>query len=142
MAAQNHIHLTLPCYYTQRFKTKKDKTFLVGMNWYNTGHYFIKNEVKTWYTNFILAELKAQGATKIKGDYELAFVYYYKNKTSDLGNVCAVSSKFANDAFEKYGLVVNDNVQHCKKEAYYVGEHDKENPRVEVFIRPYKEKEN
>lgn len=107
------------------------------MNWYRTAHYFIKNEVKVWFTDEILGQLKAIGPCPIKGDYEIAIVYHYRSKVSDLGNVCSLASKHANDAFEKYGLIENDNVKFCKKEAYYVGEYDKDNPRVEIFVRPY-----
>jgi len=132
-----HVHITLPVYYTQRFKTKPDKNIFVGMNWYRTAHYFIKNEVKQWFTDEILTQLRDMKAEPIVGHYELAIIYHYKSKVSDLGNVCGLASKHANDAFEKYGLIKNDNVKFCKKEAYYVGEYDKENPRVEIFVRAY-----
>ena len=129
------IHITIPCYYTQRFKTKKDKTFLVGMNWYRSSHFFIKNEVKKWFNDDIIKQLQQLNAKPITGSYELAFEYYYKNATSDLGNVCGLASKHANDAFEAYGLVTNDNVKYCKRECYHVAEQDKDNPRVEIYIR-------
>lgn len=135
----DHIHIVIPCYYTQTFKTKPSKTFLVGMNWYRTAHHFIKNEVKIWFTDNILEQLRYMKAVPIKGHYEIAFQYYYKNPTSDLGNVCSLASKHANDAFEKFGLIENDNVKHCIKECYYVAEQDKDNPRVEVFVRAVKE---
>jgi len=141
MSSNTHVQITLPVYYTQRFKTKKDKTFLVGMNWYRVAFYHIKNEVKKWFTEEILKQLNKMKARPIKGSYEIAIVYYYKNPVSDLGNVCSLASKHANDAFEKYGLISNDNVKYCKKEAYYVGVQDKENPRVEIFVRAFKEKE-
>ena len=112
------------------------------MNWYRSAHYHIKNEVKVWFTNDIIKQLTALKAKPIKGPYELAFEYHYKTVTSDLGNVCSLASKHANDAFEKYGLIENDNVKFCKKECYYVGKQDKENPRVEIFIRAIKEEEN
>ena len=134
-----YIHLTIPCYYTQCFKTKTDKTFLVGMNWYRNAHHHIKNEVKTWFTNELLSQLKACNAKPIKGKYEVAFNYYYKNPSSDLMNVCGLASKHANDAFEKYGLIENDNVKHCVRECAYVAGQDKENPRVEIFVRAIKE---
>ena len=136
-----HIHITLPVYYTQTFKTKADKTFMVGMNWYRTAHHFIKNTVKIWFTDEILRQLREMDAQPIHGPYELAIIYHYKSKVSDLGNVCSLASKHANDAFEKYGLIENDNVKFCKKEAYYVGEPDKENPRVEIFVRAYLKKD-
>lgn len=78
-------------------------------------------------------------ATPIKGKYELALKYYYKNAVSDLDNVCGMANKHANDAFQAYGLVENDNVKHCIKSCYYVAEQDKENPRVEIFVRKVNE---
>ena len=137
----DYIHITIPCYYTQHFKTKKDKKFLVGLNWYRQAHYFIKNEVKKWFTQDIIKQLKALNVKPIKGSYELAFKYYYKNPTSDLGNVCGLASKHANDAFEIYGLIENDNVKHCKRECYYVADQDKDNPRVEIFVRQIKDED-
>jgi Holliday junction resolvase RusA-like endonuclease len=132
-----HVLVVLPVYYTQSFKTKPDKTFMVNLNWWRNSHHFIKNEVKVWFTDEILRQLKEQDAKKIEGPYELAIVYHYKTVTSDLDNVCGLGAKHANDAFQKYGLVENDDVRHCKKSAFYVGEKDKDNPRLEVFIRPY-----
>ena len=134
-----HVSLILPVYYTQTFKTKKDKTFLVNLNWWRNSHYYIKNEVKTWFTEYITKELTDAKVKPIKGKYELAFVYYYKNVTSDLDNVCAMANKHFNDAAQLYGLVQNDNVKYCVKSCYYVGEKDKDNPRIEVFIRKWKE---
>ena len=136
-----HVHITLPVYYTQYLKTKPDRTFLVGMNWYRNAHHHIKNKVKTWFTDEILRQLREADAQAIKGHYELAIIYHYKSVVSDLGNVCGLASKHANDAFEKYGLIENDNVKFCKKEAYYVGTADKENPRVEIFVRAYAKEE-
>ena len=130
-----HIYITLPVYYTQVLKTKADRTFLVGMNWYRNAHHHIKNQVKTWFTDEILRQLRNLDAQPIVGTYEIAIVYHYKSVVSDLGNVCGLASKHANDAFEKYGLIQNDNVKFCKKEAYYVGDYDKENPRVEIYVR-------
>jgi len=131
----NYIHLTLPVYYTQTFKTKPDKTFLVNLSWYRNAHHFIQNEVKQYYTSLITTFLQSVQAEPIKGKYELAFEYYYKNSVSDLDNVCAMANKHCNDAFQAYGLVENDNVKHCVKSAYYVAGVDKENPRIEVYIR-------
>lgn len=135
--AGEHVSLVLPVYYTQTFKTKVDKTFLVNLNWYRNAHHFIKNEVKKWFTDNIFSQLAAASAEPIKGPYELAFVYYYKSVTSDLDNVCAMANKYFNDAAQAYGLVKNDNVKFCMKSAYYVGMQDKENPRIEVFIRKW-----
>ena len=140
--SNHHIHLTIPCYYTQTFKTKKDKTFLVNLNWFRNAFHFIKNEVKQYYNTLIINQLTAMKVTPIKGPYELAFKYYYKSIVSDLDNVCAMANKHFNDAAQAYGLVENDNVKYCKKSCYYVAEQDKLNPRIEIYIRAIKEKPN
>ncbi len=44
-----------------------------------------------------------------------------------------------NDAAQAYGLVENDNVKFCVKSCYYVAEQDKDNPRMDVYIRKWKE---
>ena len=135
-----HIHITIPVYYTQTFKTKADKTFLVNLNWFRNSHYHIKNEVKQYYTTLITQQLKS--ATPIKGPYELAFEYYYKSVVSDLDNVCAMANKSFNDAAQAIGLVENDNVKYCKKSCYFVGGADKENPRMEIYIRALPKEED
>lgn len=139
--SSDFIHLMIPCYYTQTFKTKKDKTFLINLNWYRNAHYYIKNEVKQAYNALIIEQLQAINVKPIKGKYELAFKYHYKNAISDLDNVCAMANKSFNDAAQAYGLVENDNVKHCIKSCYYVAGQDKENPRVEIFIRAIKEED-
>ena len=132
---QQSYKFSLPVYYTQKFKTKKDKTFLVSMNWYRNAHYYIKNEVKidfektiTNMFNVFFPDAKISGAYGIKG------TYYYKNSGSDLGNVTFILSKFINDALQVQNVVINDNVKYCKEECYKVGELDKENPRLEVEL--------
>ena len=134
-----HLHLTVPCYYTQVFKTKPSKTFLVGMNWLRTAHHYLQNAVKQAYSEMITPIL-VDSQFILKGTYEVAYVYHYKSKTSDLLNVGALMSKYFLDAAQKAGTVEEDNVQYCLKESFYVGSQDRENPRVEIFVRPYKEK--
>lgn len=129
------IHFSIPVYYTQTFKTKKDKVLFINLNWFRNAHFYIQNEVKKFYNNLIITHLKTVNAQPIKGEYELAFEYYYKNPITDLDNVCAMANKHCNDAFQAYGLIENDNVKHCVKSAYYVKEQDKDNPRVEIYVR-------
>ena len=133
------VVISVPVYYTQTFKTKKPKTFLVNLNWARNSHYHIANKVKQHYNAMIIAELQLQNATRIEGPYEVAMKYYYKNKSSDLDNITSQMLKYANDAFQQYGLVENDNIKFCKRICSYVGDEDKDNPRVEIFIRQYKE---
>lgn len=125
--------LELPIYYTQKFKTKKGKTFLVGMNWYRNAHYFIQNEVKKHYHDLVVLAL-----SDFKGDslvsYRVKYKLYYKNPSSDLMNVVSLTDKFFNDAIQELGLVKNDNVKFYKKCFIEVVGQDRENPRVEIEL--------
>lgn len=158
------IKLVLPVYYTQTFKTasKKDNTFLVGMNWYRNAHYFISNEVKTFFENGIIYQLTNNyHGLKLNDRYKITYIYYYKSAVSDLMNVGSLASKFVNDALQSYGfekvldkvtinkktgkeqksykvitngVVIDDNVKYCKEERFLVGGSDIDNPRIEVII--------
>ena len=118
------------------------KHFLLILTGTGNAHYHIKNEVKQAYNTLIIQQLKDLKATPIKGEYELAFEYYYKNVVSDLDNVCAMANKHCNDAFQAYGFVENDNVKHCVKSCYFVAKQDKENPRIIVHIRAVPKEES
>lgn len=128
------IKVILPVYYTQEFRTKRDKTFLVGMNWFRNSFYHQQNSVKKYFSDLIKSQLV--GVKSIDGQYTVIYTYYYKSSVSDLGNVCSMASKFFLDALQESKLVINDNVQYCIKEEYLVGGEDKSNPRIEITLTP------
>jgi Holliday junction resolvase RusA-like endonuclease len=76
---------------------------------------------------------------KIKDSYEIAMVYYYKNILSDLDNICSQILKYSLDALQKAGVIVDDNIKYGKKISFYVGEQDKEHPRVEMYVKEFKD---
>ena len=125
--------ITLPIYYTQEFKTKKDKTFLVSLNWYRNAYYHEQNNVKKYYTELLTPILETLSA--IPGAYEITYVYYYKNSASDLPNVTPMCSKWVNDVLQSLGKVTNDNVQFLQREVHEVGGKDRDNPRVEITLK-------
>lgn len=125
--------LELPIYYTKHFKTKKDKTFLVGLNWYRNAHYFIQNEVKKYYHELVSLALRDFVVDTLTS-YRVKYRLYYKNPSSDLMNVVSIIDKFLNDAIQDLGLVKNDNVKFYKKCFIEVVKQDKDNPRVEIEI--------
>lgn len=136
----DYIQIDVPVYYTQEFKTKASKTFLVGMNWMRVAHHYIQNKVKQDYSELITPQLLSSNF-KITGQYEVAYKYYYKNKSSDLLNVGALMSKYFLDAAQKAGTVKEDNVQWCVRETFHVAEHDNDHPRMEIFLRAVKEED-
>ena len=45
--------IVLPIYWTKEFKTKKDKTTLVGMNWYRNAYFIDQNKMKKHFHSLI-----------------------------------------------------------------------------------------
>lgn len=129
------ISLTIPVYYTKSFKTKKDKTFLVTLNWYRNAYYQEQNLVKKYFSDIIKEQLS--DAQPINNTYSVSYEYYYKNPISDMPNVTAMCSKWVNDTLQELNLVPNDNVQYLVQENHRVREQDKNNPRCIIRISAY-----
>lgn len=127
------LKISIPVYYTNTYKTKEDKTFLVSLNWYRNAYYHEQNKVKQHYANLLTPVL--MNLPTIKGAYEIEYTYYYKNSTSDLPNVTPMCSKWVNDVLQDLGKVTNDNVKYLTKEIHQVGGKDALNPRCEITIK-------
>jgi len=125
------MNLTLPIYYTKTYKTKKDKTFLVGLNWYRDANHFIQNEVKKHYHSLVENQKVEES---YPGAYSLWIKLYYKNPIADGHNIVAVVEKFVLDALQGCSVTKNDNVRTHLGTFWFVDEQDKDNPRVEITI--------
>ena len=126
------MRLTLPIYYTQHFKTKKSKMFMVGMNWYRNAHFILSNEVKHSYHELIASQLASNGES-----FNKPFMHYrlfYKTASSDMMNVVTCIDKSVMDALQDLHIIENDNVQFYQRSLIEVAGRDKENPRVEVTV--------
>lgn len=126
----------LPVYFIQEFKRKPPKTHFVGMNWYRNAHFSMQTTIKDHYHKLIasLLEPLVLPAQCPLMSYKMSYTYFYKNVTSDMPNVCSIASKFANDALQELGYVIDDNVQHLCEEHHYVGGRDSSNPRIHVVL--------
>lgn len=129
----NMNKITLPIYWTQHFKTKNDKTVLVGMNWYRNAHYMLQNRMKQEFTELIEDQLDS---TQIQGPYTLHIDLYYKNPTCDGSNIVALMEKVALDALQHNKVVEQDNVQFHLGTTWNVVGQDKQNPRCDISILP------
>lgn len=125
--------LTLPIYYTQEFKTKPSKTFLVGMNWYRNAFHFVQNKVKTHYNELIYKQVGVYKS--IPNQYRLEIHLYYKNASCDGSNIFSMMEKFTLDALQELSVVTQDNVKYHDGTSTYVKGQDKDNPRVEIFLK-------
>ena len=129
------MEITLPIYWTQHYKTKDDKTVLVGMNFYRNAHHHTQNKLKKHYSELVNEALDAMVLTGVFRDkYRLLITVHYKNPTCDGSNIASMIEKFVLDAFQDAGVLVNDNVKYHLGTMWEVGGRDKENPRCTVKI--------
>ena len=132
------VEFDIPVYFVQVFKRKENKTWLCGMNWYRDSHFAVQNLVKQHYNELIKEILIDKVPLEPLLSYELEYTYYYKNIKSDLGNVCALASKFVNDSLQELGFIIEDNVQYLQRETSVVGGRDSINQRIHVVLKTYK----
>ena len=126
------LQFSLPIYYTQTFKTKPPRTFLVGMNQLLNAHYHLYNEVKHSYHN--LAASSLQGHRLHEGQYQLRLTLYYKNPNCDPENIFSLIAKFTHDFLQEQHIIVNDNAKYHMGTTLINAGQDKANPRCEVEV--------
>ena len=126
------ITIELPIYWTWHYKTKKDKTILVGMNWFRNASHHPQNKVKKGFHELVIDQLDD---TVIDGPFELDIQLFYKNPNCDGANIIALMEKFALDAFQEKGTIANDTVKDHLGTKWVIAGQDKENPRCLISIK-------
>lgn len=123
------MKLVLPIYYEQEFKTKKNKSFLVGLNWYRNAHYMISNKVKHWYHNEVAKQINGERFNKIRVQYDV----YAQRKGTDGPNIRSILEKFVLDGLVTHGVIEDDKIGILVGDSsnYYI---DGDNPRIEIII--------
>lgn len=123
------VTITLPIYYTQDYKTKKSKTYLVGLNNYRNWHHRFSNIVKIHYHELVLQAIGDNKFKKIK----LLYRVYVGRKNIDGSNIRSVIEKFFLDGLVESGAIQDDSVEYVVGDSseYYL---DKERPRIEITI--------
>lgn len=124
--------ISLPIYYTQEFKTKDDKVWLVGDNAFRNWHYHLKNDVKQHYHDLVKEQL--EGAEAIDGPFKVEIVLYYKNVNSDPSNIISRMEKFSLDPLQELGLIKNDNMKFHHGTSWGEPIKDRDNPRCEIVV--------
>lgn len=123
----------LPIYYTQEFKTKPNKTSLVGMNLYRNAHHFLQNNMKKHFQDLVIEQLPS--VVEVVQQFTVTYKLYYKSPVCDASNVVALIEKFYLDAIKEHGLIIDDNVNYHISSSWQVIAQDKTNPRIEVTIK-------
>lgn len=123
----------LPIYYTQEFKTKPNKTSLVGMNLYRNAHHFLQNNMKKHFQDLVIEQLPS--VVEVVQQFTVTYKLYYKSPVCDASNIVALIEKFYLDAIKEHGLIIDDNVNYHISSSWQVIAQDKTNPRIEVTIK-------
>lgn len=105
------------------------------MNWFRNAYHHQANAVKKHYDQ--MTQEQIINTVPIFGTYILEIHLYYKNPTCDGSNVFALTEKFVLDSLQAAGIVTQDNVKYHLGTHTYVKGQDKDNPRVEIFIKEY-----
>jgi len=129
------IDIELPIYWTQEFKTKNNKTVLVGMNWYRNAFYHAQNSMKKEFSALVADQLESD---VVPNQFRLNISLYYKNASCDGANIVALVEKFVLDALQENNVITNDNVKYHMGTTWSVIEQDKENPRCLINVSEVK----
>jgi Holliday junction resolvase RusA-like endonuclease len=70
---------------------------------------------------------------KIKVPVSIRYVFYEADRRRDLGNIDYIDKPFC-DALQVAGYLKNDGQNEIKKLTFELGETDKKNPRIEIFV--------
>nr|DAL39623.1 MAG TPA_asm: Endodeoxyribonuclease RusA [Caudoviricetes sp.] len=119
------ITVELPIY----VQTTKNKTKLIGMNWYRNTHFHEESKTKRYYHELVSALLKLP-RKHLTGVIKTSYKLYYKNSQSDLMNIVSVIDKYLLDALQEIKIIDNDNVLNYRKCEIEVVGQDKKNPRL------------
>jgi len=113
--------------------TRKVKNPALSLNWYRNAHYRANNQAKKAFKKHMQAQINKFDA--IEGKISIHYKYYAKRQGTDLENFVTVVKKYFQDALSESGIIKDDNcsviVENREK---YMGV-DKEDPRVECFIK-------
>ena len=127
------IKIDCPLFVLLERKTKPDRKIFINMNTYRNLHYFTNNKAKALFKEVVKPQLEG---VKIKTPVEITYkVYKARNSMLDKMNVVSITSKYLLDAITQLGCWTDDNDDFVKTETIMPTELDRENPRVEVFIK-------
>lgn len=111
----------------------KKRNFSLNMNTYRNAHYQTLNKAKVIFKEMISPFL---GDLPCFNKVELTYILYPGTKhLQDISNICCVADKFFCDAMTETGKWEDDNYTVIGKVSYLFGSVDKENPRIEVYIK-------
>lgn len=131
------MKITLPLSVVIPRKTKADKVFALNLNIYRNAHHMVLNDAKQRWKELVGIFKNPYSHPKPEGPFHFTYtVYPGNNRAFDLANVLPIVQKFTDDALIELGVIKDDNFKIVRAIDYRFGGVDKENPRVELEIKP------
>jgi Holliday junction resolvase RusA-like endonuclease len=103
------------------------------LNWYRNAHYQSNNTAKRRFKRMIAEQVLQIDA--ITGPVRLDYHYYAKRKGTDLDNFISTAKKYFQDSLVELGVIADDNCSVIVENREKFMGVDKNNPRIEVFIK-------
>lgn len=126
-------------------KTKKDKVFAPNLNTYRNAHHMILSQAKIAWKENLLATclLNLDWSACPKPPCKLIYtIFPQSGRRFDISNVLSIVEKFTNDVLVEYGFLPDDSFKIIPAIDYRFGKIDKENPRIELEVKPLSEDYN
>ena len=111
----------------------KAKLLSLNLNAYRNEHHMSLNNAKANFKKIMEEQIRELPKfTKIR----ITYVFYPGTKhLSDVSNACTIVDKFFADALVELGKLPDDNYLYIPELVFRMGSIDRENPRVEIFIK-------
>ncbi|QWY83516.1 holliday junction resolvase RusA-like protein [Rhizobium phage RHph_X2_28B] len=114
-------------------KKKQDK-FYLNLNVYRNAHFRKLNDAKVKFKELVKDAIDTLPSMK---QVELIFTLFMgSQRSADLSNICSVVDKFFCDALVELGKLPDDDYDVISAVDYRFGGVDKNNPRVDVTLKP------
>lgn len=128
--------LKLICPFRIKSGARGKKLYSINLNAYTNWHFQLKNQLKRNYAAIMKPQLEAiEIETPVKVVYK---VYKPSKRRLDKMNVVSVTSKFLMDAISDHGCWEDDNDDFIKTEVIMPTSLDRDEPRIEVYIKTIK----
>lgn len=116
-----------------RVHKSKNKLFSLNLNTYRNENRFALDTAKVNFKKIMEEQIRELPKfTKV----QITYVFYPGTKhLSDVGNTCSIVDKFFADALVELGKLPDDNYLYIPELVFRMGSIDRENPRVEIFIK-------
>jgi hypothetical protein len=109
--------------------------FSLNLNQYRNAHHQILNNAKVNFNKLAKRLIRASGVPRLERCVLEYVLYPGTRQLCDVNNVCSIADKFFSDALVSAGILADDNYNFIADTRFRFGAIDRENPRVDVFIR-------